>query len=124
MENGGDGTMQDKPVVLFDGTCNLCNRSVRFIIERDPQDIFRFSSFQSRSGKRLLEKCGVKPRNVNSIVLSEAHRCLTESDAVIEIASRLHGLWPALVARNRFRWSERPESCFLPAGKNRDRFLS
>jgi predicted DCC family thiol-disulfide oxidoreductase YuxK len=36
----------DRPVVLFDGVCNLCNGVVRFIVARDPAARFRFAPLQ------------------------------------------------------------------------------
>ena len=52
-------TVDERTVVLFDGVCNLCNRSVRFIIKRDPEGVFRFAPLQSDAGVRLLEQFGL-----------------------------------------------------------------
>ena len=40
-----------KKIILFDGVCNLCSKSVRFIIKYDKADKFRFASIQSETGK-------------------------------------------------------------------------
>lgn len=54
-------------IVLFDGVCNLCNKSVQFIIKRDPHNQFFFASLQSEMGKSLLEKHHLS--EVDSVVL-------------------------------------------------------
>lgn len=46
-------------IILFDGDCNLCNRSVRFIIRHDPAARFHFASLQSGTGQRLLREAGI-----------------------------------------------------------------
>ncbi|MFQ5683484.1 MAG: thiol-disulfide oxidoreductase DCC family protein [Candidatus Binatia bacterium] len=132
--------MEDKAVVLFDGFCNLCIASVRFIIKRDPQDNFRFASLQSELGRKILEDKGLTLEAVDTLVLVAGSRCLTRSDAAIGIAKGLTGFWPvlgvlsivprpvrdkcyALVARNRYKWFGRQETCMIPSQETPDRFL-
>ena len=43
-----------RPVIFFDGVCNLCNSSVRFFIRRDPRKNLRFAPLQSATGQRIL----------------------------------------------------------------------
>jgi predicted DCC family thiol-disulfide oxidoreductase YuxK len=129
-----------KPVILFDGECNLCSRSVQFIIKRDPRVRFRFAALQSPAGQRLLEACGADARGADSVVLLEGPNCYTRSDAALRIARRLSGAWPLLgalmvvprplrdrvydaIARNRFRWFGRADACLVPTPALRDRFL-
>jgi predicted DCC family thiol-disulfide oxidoreductase YuxK len=115
----------DRAIVLFDGECNLCNRSVRFVLARDPGDHFRFASLQSDTGRALLEKHQVNDagaaENGGSIVLIENGRPFTRSTAALKIARHLGGTWPLLsalliiprplrdavynfIARHRYRW--------------------
>ena len=129
-----------KPVILFDGECNLCSRSVQFIIKRDPRARFRFAALQSPAGQRLLEACGADARGADSVVLLEGASCYTRSDAALRIARRLSGAWPLLgtlavvprplrdrvydaIARNRFRWFGRADACLVPTPALRERFL-
>ena len=128
------------PVLLFDGVCNLCSGSVQFIIERDPEARFRFASLQSEVGQRYLDELGVDRRVVDSVILIEGNRWHGESDAVLRIARILGGPWRALavfrliprpvrdwlyrlVARHRYRWFGKKESCWLPTPELRGRFL-
>jgi predicted DCC family thiol-disulfide oxidoreductase YuxK len=127
-------------VVLFDGVCNLCNASVDFIIPRDKAGRFRFSSLQSEAGRRILTGCGLDPSTVATVVLVEEGRCYTLSAAALRVAKHLSGLWPALyiltlvptpirdlvyrwIARNRYKWFGRRETCRLPMPEERGRFI-
>jgi len=130
------------PVVLFDGVCNLCSASVQFIIDRDPGSVFRFASLQSETGRQLLAElgCSAPEGDPESVLLIEEGQLYSRSDAALRIARRLHGparlaavfrLLPhglrdgayRFVARNRYRWFGKAESCRLPTPDLRARFL-
>lgn len=127
-------------IVLFDGVCNLCNTSVNVIINRDPEGFFKFASLQSAEADQLLERCSAPPRSLESIVLIEDGNCYSRSTAVLRIARRLSGAWPLLfgfiivprpvrdtlynwIARNRYDWFGRQDSCRVPTPELNDRFL-
>lgn len=127
--------------ILFDGVCNLCNGFVQFVINRDPTGRFRFAALQSEAGKALLATHGIAvPAEPESIVLVADGRVYTHSAAVLRILRGLSGGWPLLsfgrvlprflrdaayrfVARNRYRWFGREETCMLPTPGLTQRFL-
>ena len=128
--------------ILFDGVCNLCNGFVQFVIRHDPQGYFHFAALQSEAGQALLRAHGAPPAPADpeSVMLLEGGRLSTHSAAVLRIAGRLGGIWrlaavgwllptswrDALyryVARHRYRWFGRQESCLLPTPELRSRFL-
>lgn len=128
------------PVVLFDGVCNLCNGSVQFILKRDPQARFRFASLQSEAGRSLLVEHGLDPDALSSVVVVEDGRVWQESSAALRIARHLPGAWKLLriftviprplrdavyrlIARNRYRWFGKSETCWLPTPELKGRFL-
>lgn len=125
-------------IILFDGVCNLCTWSVQFIIKRDPKEQFSFASLQSDVGKSLLEKHHLS--DVNSVVLIKKNKCYLESNAALEICSHLSNGWKLLtilkiipsfirnplyryIARNRYKWFGKQESCMLPTEEMKKRFL-
>ena len=131
-------------IILFDGVCNLCNASVQFIIERDPTAIFRFAALQSDAGQALLAKSGLTPPTdeaaLDSVLLLSGGQLYSHSSAVLRIARGLGGVWALagvggllprtwrdalyrFVARNRYRWFGRQESCMLPTPELWARFL-
>ena len=126
-------------IILFDGECNFCDHSVQFIIKRDPQGLFKFASLQSDVGKELLTKYNA-PSNLDSIVLIENNKCYFESSAALRICRNLKGLWKVfsfllivprsvrnffykIIAKNRYKWFGKKESCMLPSPEQRKRFL-
>jgi len=131
--------------ILFDGVCNLCHGFVQFVIRHDAAGRFRFASLQSAAGQALLAAAGqphlaAPSADPDSVVLVAGGRVYTHSAAVLRIAGHLGGAWrlaavgwlvprawrDALyryVARNRYRWFGRQESCLLPTPALRARFL-
>jgi predicted DCC family thiol-disulfide oxidoreductase YuxK len=135
--------MERGPVILFDGHCNLCSGSVRFLIRRDPHARFRFASLQGEAARRLCMEAGAplhaatKP---DSIVLIADGRALERSEAALAIAAYLGFPWRLFaflrivprpirdaayrfVARNRDRWFGRTDACMVPTPELRARFI-
>lgn len=128
------------PVLVFDGVCGLCNASVDFVIKHDRRRVFRFTPSQSASGRRLLERFGVDPEDVQSVYLVEGGRIKARSTAALLVARRLGFPWALAsvfllvprplrdlvygwIARNRYRWFGKQETCRLPNAEERSRFL-
>ena len=137
-EPKSDTTVQ--PILLFDGVCNLCNASVQWVLLRDRKAVFRFAALQSDLGQKLLLQHGLSAENLDTVVLVIGEQIFLRSDAPLEIVRRLGGLWPLLygfkilpkalrdamynfVAKNRYRWFGRQESCMLPRPEWKGRFL-
>ena len=130
----------DKPIVLFDGVCNLCNGAVNFIIDRDKRQRFRFASLQSEVGEKLLAQHELPTTYLHSLVLVEDQKVFIKSTAALKIARHLDGAWPLcyifivlppmvrdffydIVARNRYRLFGKSESCRYPTTAERARFV-
>mmetsp|Transcript_19697 Transcript_19697/g.22677 ORF Transcript_19697/g.22677 Transcript_19697/m.22677 type:complete len:286 (+) Transcript_19697:45-902(+) len=137
----------DRPIILFDGICNLCNGAVLFALDHDNDNKFRFVSLQSQTGKSLLVSCGKSSSDTSSIILATGPTtCYTKSEAVLNIAKDLTGnrIFPLIrklgkivpgfaknkvydfVAVNRHRFGEYSgESCRLDFdGEFDDRFIA
>jgi predicted DCC family thiol-disulfide oxidoreductase YuxK len=133
----------NRPVILFDGVCNLCNSSVQWVIERDKEARFAFATLQSDAARRELAK--VLSKNEidalpDSIVLLDSDGVHVRSAAALRIA---RGLGPRfallrlgivlprpirdavynLIARNRYRWFGRRDTCMTPTAELAARFL-
>lgn len=129
------------PVVLFDGVCNLCSGTVQFIIKRDKQARFRFASLQSAFGQQALQQNGLSTNELASFILLQNGKIYTKSTGALRVAKQLDGLWPFLyvfilvppfirngiynwVARNRYKWFGKQESCWLPTPDLKARFIA
>lgn len=129
----------ENPIIIFDGVCNLCNGTVDFIVKRDKKKQFRFAALQSETGKKFLSDFQVKP-NADSVVLIYQNKIFIESDAALEIARFLSFPWKFLavfkyfpkkfrdriyrwIARNRYRWFGKCETCRIPTPEEKELFL-
>ena len=126
-------------IILFDGVCNLCNRSVQFIIKRDAAGYFKFASLQGETGQLLLKRYGLK-NDLNSFILIENNKAYVKSSAALRVCSLLGRAWPLLsvfrllppsfrdflydiIAKNRYKWFGKEDSCMLPLPQWKERFL-
>ena len=131
----------DKPIVLFDGVCNLCNSAVQFIIRHDKKNIFMFTSLQSDTGKKLLAQYDLPLNELNSFILIENNKAYTRSSGALRVIKKLKGLWPLLygfiivpkfirdgvynwVGRNRYKWFGKQDACMIPTPELKARFLN
>ena len=78
-------------IVLFDGICNLCNASVRFISKHDKKSKIQFASLQSETAKQLLLNKAIDTQKIDSIIFITDEKIFFKSDAAIEIAKMLDG---------------------------------
>lgn len=128
------------PVILFDGICTFCNFWVNFAIKYDPKKRIKFAPFQSNAGQLLLSQHHIAIESINSVILIENGKVFTQSSAALRICKYLSGLWKIfyglliipkflrdffynIIARHRYRWFGKKESCMVPTPEVRERFL-
>ena len=97
-------------IVLFDGICNLCNASVRFITRHDKNNTIQFASLQSETAKQLLLKMNIDSQKIDSIIFISNEKMFIKSGAAIEIVKLLHG-FPRLL--KYFQFIPRPIRDFV-----------
>ncbi|MGB0981304.1 MAG: thiol-disulfide oxidoreductase DCC family protein [Winogradskyella sp.] len=134
---------ENKQLILFDGVCNLCNSAVLFAIKRDKKNRFLFAPLQSKIGTELIKAFNIDTLKIDSILLYNPikHNIYYKSTAAILIAKRLgfpinvmiiFYIIPAFIrnwvysfiAKNRYKWFGKKESCMLPTPKLMAKFLS
>jgi predicted DCC family thiol-disulfide oxidoreductase YuxK len=120
--------------------CNLCAHSVKFILNHEAEPRLRFVPLQSPAGARLMRQFGFSPEDAKTFVLVSDGKSYVKSDAAIRIAGYLRGAWRLLrivgvfprpirdwaydvIARNRYRWFGRADSCMVPTPELRARFI-
>ena len=129
------------PIILFDGICNFCNRTINIILKYDTQAYFQFAPSQSTAGKDILQQFGLEQNGKSSVILIDQDQVFTKTDAVIQIARHLKG-WPRLfrfikfipkpirdfgydlIAKNRYILFGKKASCMIPDASIRHRFLA
>jgi len=127
-------------IVFFDGVCNLCNRFVDFLIRHDSHHRLYFASLQSPRGQAARTRVGDSGADPESIVLRHHGNTYVRSGAAIRTIALLGGGWrlyrvllviPSpirdvvyrLVARYRYPWFGRRDTCRVPSPAERSRFL-
>ncbi|MEZ6197298.1 MAG: DCC1-like thiol-disulfide oxidoreductase family protein [Planctomycetota bacterium] len=134
------------PVLLFDGVCGLCNRAVQFLLDRDREGRLRFTPLQSEIGQAVLERHGLPRKELSTAVLvrnlgTPEESVAIRSRAMLGALREIGGGWGALarvllvvpavltdlgyrvVARLRYAFFGRLDSCRLPKPEERSRFL-
>lgn len=127
-------------IILFDGVCNFCNTSVNKIIRFDKKKYFRFAPIQSEPGKFLMNKFGLDPVKFDSVILVDDDKAYVFSSATLYIARKLGGIYSLAfvfilipkfirntiykwIARNRYKWWGKKETCMIPTADVRSRFI-
>ena len=130
----------EKGIVIFDGYCNFCSRSVLFIIRRDKKRYFTFAASQTPEGQNIIGLYRLGEMAVHSIVLIEHGIVYRKSTAALRIARQLGKGWRLfyvcmiiprrfrdfiydLIARSRYRLFGMSDRCFVPEPAIRERFL-
>lgn len=133
--------MEKKSIILFDGVCNLCNNSVQFVIKHDKLNKFMFAALQSQRGQELLHQYNLPQQGFDSFVLVQNEKVFLKSTAALTVAKQLdvpvkllYGfiIIPAFIrnavynfiAKNRYKWFGKKESCMIPTPALQSRFIN
>ncbi len=133
--------MSHEPILIFDGVCVLCSRSVQFVLRHDHNKRFRFATTQSETGHMLMAERGLDAANPASVVLIDGPLMFVESAAAIRVLRSLGFGWRAVagvmwlvprplrdmayraIAIRRYRWFGQRDTCYLPQPDDAASFL-
>lgn len=127
-------------IILFDGVCNLCNSSVDFIIKHDKNNVFRFASLQSDFAQGIKKKLPPKYLNTDSFILAEGDNFYVKSSAALRTAKYLgfplnmlyffliippfiRNFIYDVIAKNRYKWFGKKQTCRVPSPEEKQKFL-
>ena len=128
-----------KPIILFDGVCNLCNGFVNFVINHDKEGIVQFCALQDNGGVAIRQHLNLGDELTTAVGLWNGH-IYTHSDVLGMIARSLGGFWKLVlpfyvlpksfrdtvynwVARNRYHWFGKSDKCRIPTPDEIHRFI-
>lgn len=131
---------RERPLIVFDGECVVCSHGAAFVLRHDRRRRFALTTAQSATGQALYGALGLSSGLEGTMLLIERDTVATESDAILAVATGLGWPWRAaaivrllpaalrdrayaFIARNRFRWFGRRETCWLASPGDRDRIL-
>ncbi|NJN24569.1 MAG: thiol-disulfide oxidoreductase DCC family protein [Cyclobacteriaceae bacterium] len=129
-----------KKIIYFDGVCNLCNSTVKWVLRHDTKAAFSFASLQSEFAQANLANANGQGIKTDSVVYQDGDRFYYRSDAVLKILEELGSVWQVFllfkilpkairdrlyqfVARHRYQWFGKMDACILPDDKLKGRFL-
>ncbi|WP_067148031.1 thiol-disulfide oxidoreductase DCC family protein [Pseudotamlana agarivorans] len=130
-----------KQLILFDGVCNLCDSSVKYVIKHDKDNRFMFAALQSEIGKKIIKAYNIDTEKTDSILLYSPEKGISyKSTAALKVALKLGfprnlmGVFlivPAFIrnavydfiAKNRYKWYGKKDSCMIPTPELKAKFL-
>ena len=132
-------------LVLYDGVCGLCDRTVQFLLDVDRHGVLRFAPLQGETANALLGSHNAIKNSLESIVFVREYSTLNaatyrRSEAVLRILNEVGGFWRVVswlriiprpvrdilydwIGRNRYQWFGKFAECRLPSAEVRARFL-
>lgn len=131
-----------KKLILFDGVCNLCNDAVLKVIKYDKKNTFLFAALQSETGKKVTSHLNIDTSKIDSIILYEPGVSYEiKSTAALKVMQNFGGLWQITqlayilpesirnyiyeyIAKNRYKWFGKKESCMIPTLALKAKFLN
>ena len=133
---------KNKKIIIFDGICNLCNNAVLQVIKHDKKNTFMFAALQSEKGQEILNYLKIDISKLDSIILFEPNICYDiKSTAALKVMKDFGGFWhltkillifPEVlrnfvydyIAKNRYKWFGKKESCMLPTPELKNKFFN
>lgn len=130
----------DRPILIFDGVCEVCNATVDFILKWEKRPEILFTANQNPPGQAILRQFGIDPDDVSTVFLVEGGKIYRESTAALRITRHLRFPWflgygfiivPRFIrnffyrwfARNRYRFFGKKDTCRIPSPEEFARFL-
>ena len=130
----------DDGIVLFDGVCNFCNYWVRFAIRHNKKKNLRFGALQGATAQKLLPQFSISTNELSSVIFIYNGKAYTQTSAALQICRNLDGGWKLfyglyiipkfirdffynIIAKNRYKWFGKKESCMIPGPEIKSRFL-
>ena len=130
----------EAPMLVYDGECGFCNRSVQFILRHERRRDLLFVPRGSEVGRRLRHSYGMEA--VESMLWIEGNQVFAQSGSVIKTAEYLGGWWSRLgrvaslcpplllnlmykaIAKSRRNLMRGSVNCVVPTADQRNRFLN
>jgi len=132
--------LKKQPILLFDGECGFCNKTVQFFLDHESgRKKMNFAPLESETGKKLRNYFEIDDKT-DSIILIKNYGAYIKSCAALRLAPYMKGPWPLLIvfviippfirnwvydfiAKRRMKWFGRVENCALLPKEDRERFL-
>lgn len=132
--------IKNKPIIFFDGVCNLCNSSVQFVLKHEKSAYYQFASLQSDFGQQFLAQHNLDINTFNSFLVFEDDKLYSKSSAALQVSKKLKFPYSVLqiglifpsfirdfvydfVSKNRYKWFGKSDVCQIPKPEFKLRFI-
>ena len=129
-----------RQILFFDGECVMCNGVVKWLFGRDRDDVLTFASLQGDTAEGHRSSRSEFPKELDTFVFMDDGEIFTRSTAAFRVARYLKFPWRLgaifrivprfitdaaynFVAKRRFDWFGKTESCWVPPLDASHRFL-
>ncbi|MFN4972229.1 MAG: thiol-disulfide oxidoreductase DCC family protein [Bacteroidota bacterium] len=132
----------DDRVLFYDGVCAMCNKLVLFLLKRDKKELIFFMSLHSPQAKTKLAHYGISYSSEapDTIYYLTKNRVYSHSDAILKVCTdigyltilfKIAGIIPLFIrnelytwiAKNRYTWFGKSQTCSLLTLEERKRIL-
>lgn len=133
----------NKKIIFFDGVCNLCNGFIDFTIKRNKNKDIYYCSLQSQKAKEILahKNIVIKDNEYSTIYFLNGNSLYNKSSAILQVLKNLSKVYMLIgsiclifpkfirdymytfIAKNRYLFFGKKESCRLPLPEEINQFL-
>lgn len=127
-----------QPMVYFDGVCGLCNSFIDLLFVEDRHNVLKFTPIQGDTAAKNFPEGDLQ--QFDSIGYSKEGALHFKSTAALMILRDIGGIWKLLwvfvvlprsfrdavydfIARNRYKWFGKHETCRMPSPEERAKLL-
>ncbi len=137
-------------ILFFDGYCSLCNNLIDWLIRHDTKNVLQFSSLQGETAKTQLPSAYRIPANtkggegsggdVDTVIYLSNGKIYQRSRAILHVFQDLGFPWAMLgvflilpsftldwgyriVAKYRYKWFGKKETCRIPTPAEKQKIL-
>lgn len=135
-----DQLRKSSPILLYDGVCNLCDRSVQFVLKHDTKKKFLFGQLDSKTAQAFLKQQDKDFTAIDSVLLITKDTIYSKSSAALKIMMILGGLWRVtavfyvlpvplrdkvydFIAKRRYAWFGKMATCRIATKEEAIRFI-
>lgn len=128
------------PLMLYDGVCGLCAKSVRWILHHERDHAIKFAPLQGDTAAAMRKQHPEIPEQLSTVVFIKDGRVFLRSKAFLYMTAHLTApwrwiyafrWWPAvlgdlgyrIVAALRYKLFGKHDTCEIPSPEHRARFL-
>lgn len=126
-------------IILFDGFCNICSATVRFSINHDKNDLYKYAPLQSPIGQKYLKRFNMENYHGGCVLIID-DKIYSGSTVALMVAKDMEGivrhlyyfiyiprafrdLIYNLISKNRYRLMGKSDSCHMPTEETKNKFL-